>query len=311
MPGFTTHYLFGLDTYHMLTPSPLKQMIRQNHAAFSLGLQGPDVFFYFLPSYTIRRHNIGSIAHIKDTNAFFSHLINSRELFQDPKQRQAAEAYTAGFIGHYILDTNCHPYIYWKTNFQKKSNRYYSEHMRLETEIDQLLLEYGRQCRPSAFRQDATIRLNKLQMDTICTILHHVYQKCYPELGVLPITMRAAIRSIQIGTRFVHDPSGKKKKIISNLEKRLFGFPLLSTLIPSDNEVLHEDPLNLKHRQWKNPWDTTLVSKASFLDLMEQAQEQYTHIMAKLFPYRETQNALLDTLGNLSYHSGLDAGIPS
>ena len=118
MPGFTTHYLFGLDTYRHFDNHLLKQTIRSNQTAFSLGLQGPDIFFYFLPSYTIHHNNIGAVAHTDKTGEFLKHLLNSRKLFRSGKERKIAEAYIAGFLGHYTLDTRCHPYIYWKTYFR-------------------------------------------------------------------------------------------------------------------------------------------------------------------------------------------------
>ncbi len=68
MPGFTTHYLFGLHAYRKFAPSSLKQTIQKHHAAYSLGLQGPDLFFYFLPSYIIHKNNIGSVAHTEKIN---------------------------------------------------------------------------------------------------------------------------------------------------------------------------------------------------------------------------------------------------
>ena len=52
MPGFTTHYLFGVNAYKDLKNTPLKKNICGNHAAYSLGLQGPDLFFYYLTPYT-------------------------------------------------------------------------------------------------------------------------------------------------------------------------------------------------------------------------------------------------------------------
>lgn len=372
MPGFTTHYLFGLQAYKQLYSPALKKIIKDNPAAYSLGLQGPDLFFYFLPSYTIRRHNIGSIAHTECTHKFLRHLLDSRGLFRGKqplahpqaswgKDLQIAEAYIAGFLGHYILDTQCHPYVYWKTGFRmKKSNRYYSSHMSLETDIDQELLMRERHCLPSDFRQDATIALTKRQAHVIAEILSYVYGKTYPRLGVLHITMHAAIRSIQLGTRFFHDPSGRKKRIAAGLEKALLGHPMLSTMIPSDTTAVHDDPLNLKRREWKNPWNMALVSHATFPELMAQAQERYLEVLTgleKLYcaaglqipnvspaaglqisdanaegmhkyigsaagqrltglqekSLTETfcQKQLLKLLGNKSYHSGLDAGIPS
>ena len=357
MPGFTTHYLFGLNTYKRLACAPLKQIIRKHHQAYSLGLQGPDLFFYFLPSYAIHKNNIGAVAHTEKTNLFLRHLLLSRKLFQTRQEQEIAEAYIAGFLGHYTLDTHCHPYVYWKTEFKEKNSQYHGRHMGLETEIDTKLLQFYKHLPPSAFRQDSTIALSMLQKRTITKILHYVYHGAYPELGILPITMRTSIRSIQMGTKFVHDPSGKKKAVIETLEKLFLGHPLFSTLIPSSTISIHTDPLNLSHQQWKNPWDDSLVSRDSFFDLMHGAQKEYltslTELNSLLYPgmqknprtssqksfqpqqdapgskgqkpFQPQQNApdskgqehqpnwnrFLKNLGNLSYHSGLDAGIPS
>jgi len=358
MPGFTTHYLFGVNTYKHLKCSDLKKTIRDHHAAYSLGLQGPDLFFYFLPSYTIRKHNIGSIAHTESTGSFLRHLLDSRKLFDvkthkeqkskpsiNQKNRKMsldkkialdkeialdekialdgnmdlktedlriAEAYIAGFLGHYILDTQCHPYIYWKTQFQEKSNQYYGRHMQLETDIDQELLKRLKHCLPSAFRQDASIALSKQERTVIADILSYVYKKTYPRPGVFHATMHAAIYSIQFGTRFFHDPTGKKKRIIERIDKILLGHPMLSTMIPSDTFQGNVDPLNYEKHEWKNPWDPTLVSNDSFLELMEKAQKRYLEVLEELEKlYHGARRGLLKKLGNASYHSGLDTNIPS
>lgn len=338
MPGFTTHYLFGVNTYRRLKPTRLKKILQQEHNAYSLGLQGPDLFFYFLPSYMIHRNNIGSVAHTEKTNEFLRHLLGSRKLFSSRKEQEIAEAYIAGFLGHYILDARCHPYVYWKTEFSEKNNKYHGQHMGLETEIDAKLLKFYRQVPPSAFRQNATIALTRIQKRTITRILHYVYARTYPELGILPITIRTSISSIQAGTKFLHDPSGRKKKIIGTLEKLFLGHTLLSTLIPSGNLSVHNDPLNLLHKEWINPWDTSLHYTDSFFDLMHAAQSRYLETLEELnrliFAHPERnkktddsqqrrpaasmtqtwQNGwenFLEHLGNLSYHSGLDAGIPS
>lgn len=81
MPGFTTHYLFGVDACRRLTSTSMHNMIRRDHSAYALGLQGPDLFFYYLPSYLMHRKNIGDLAHRKDTGQFFANLLQSRKLF--------------------------------------------------------------------------------------------------------------------------------------------------------------------------------------------------------------------------------------
>ncbi len=321
MPGFTTHYLFGLNACKQLCNTPLKDIIQKNRAPFSLGLQGPDVFFYFLPSYAIHANNIGAIAHTERTGLFLYHLLNSRKLFSSGKKQQAAMAYIAGFVGHYTLDTHCHPYIYWKTGFQEKNSRYHGRHMGLEVDIDTELLQFYKHCQPSAFWQNSTIRLTSLQRRTIASILHYVYHKTYPELGISYATMQASICSMQIGTKWLHDPSGRKKHIVCRLEQVILGYPLLSALIPSDTLTMHIDPLNILRQPWRNPWDKSRISTDSFFDLIEQAQKDYLELLKDLdrllqtashdTARQEQTSALLKKLGNNSYHSGLDSSMHS
>ncbi len=321
MPGFTTHYLFGRNTYRQLNHNVLKQIIHSHHAAYSLGLQGPDVFFYFLPSYAIHSNNIGAVAHTDHTGKFLRHLLESRSLFDDPTEVQIADAYITGFLGHYILDTHCHPYVYWKTNFTEKNSRYHGCHMSLEVDIDTELLQFYKHCLPSEFRQSSTIQLTRLQLHTISSILYYIYRKTYPKLGILYSTIHASIRSMQLGTKWLHDPSGRKKKFFGRLEQIVLGYPLLSTLIPSSTLTVHIDPLNILHQSWHNPWNKSQVSTDSFLELMEQAQNDYLEILELfnnlfLVPFCQSKQrapvkALLKKLGNYSYHSGLDCSIPS
>ena len=110
MPGFTTHYLFGVGAYKRLPSPKIRRIIRTNHSAFSLGLQGPDVFFYYLPSYVLHAINLGALAHDRDTGAFFSNLLQSCLLFKGNERKvSSAHAYLCGFMGHYTEDCNARP----------------------------------------------------------------------------------------------------------------------------------------------------------------------------------------------------------
>ena len=99
MPGFTTHYLFGVETCHRLGASPLRRELMENHTSFGLGLQGPDIFFYDLPSYVIYKNNIGSVAHTTDTGKFLFFLLQSRFLFpKNVRSRRAILPALSGII---------------------------------------------------------------------------------------------------------------------------------------------------------------------------------------------------------------------
>ena len=72
VPGFTTHYLFGVKAYNDLPNNYLKHVISKYRWLYQLGLQGPDIFFYNVP---ILRHrdyrNVGSHMHEYQVNDFF------------------------------------------------------------------------------------------------------------------------------------------------------------------------------------------------------------------------------------------------
>lgn len=316
MPGFTTHYLFGINTYKSLKNDSLKKIIFDHHASFSLGLQGPDIFFYYLPSYAIHENNIGSVAHIEDTGRFLSYLIESRNLFPDKKEAEIAQAYIMGFLGHYLLDCRCHPYIYYRTHYQGKTPEYHGSHMNLEVDIDTELLSFYKNKLPSAFRQESTILLTRLEVRTIATILYYVYSMTYPDLKITYTAMRLAIRSMQAGTRFLYDPHGKKKVITRKIEALTTGYPILSPMMASDYLHFYTDPLNVLHREWHNPWDKTLTSTESFFDLMDAAGEEYRQLLPRLYrlfltkKHSEAEKLrlrnILKELGNYSYHSGLE-----
>lgn len=106
MPGFTTHYLFGVDACRRLTSTSMHNMIRRDHSAYALGLQGPDLFFYYLPSYLMHRKNIGDLAHRKDTGQFFGNLLQSRKLFAGkniPSLLQTLTSVDLWVITHWIV----------------------------------------------------------------------------------------------------------------------------------------------------------------------------------------------------------------
>ena len=65
---------------------------------FLIGLHGPDIFFYE------RWNKIARKMHQEKANTFF-------EKAQDIIQSEAQLAYILGFICHYLLDSQMHPYI--------------------------------------------------------------------------------------------------------------------------------------------------------------------------------------------------------
>ncbi|MEG0806006.1 MAG: zinc dependent phospholipase C family protein [Lachnospiraceae bacterium] len=317
MPGFITHYLFGSTTYPQITHNTTRNLIAQSRGAYGLGLQGPDIFFYFLPSYLIHKKNLGSITHDYDTNLFFRNLIGSLTLFSNPKYKKIAQAYILGFLGHYCLDLTCHPYVYARTNYTHPSQSYSSRHMTLETDIDKELLSYYKNLLPSQFIKTDTIRLSQKELHVISLMLNYAFSHTYHHLFCSYQMIHSAISSMRLGLNLLKDTSGKKKVWVRNIEKYITGYAAISPMIPSNSLTYYTDCCNLRKRTWSNPWDTSIQRNSSMYELIETARTLYLEILEKAGCFFQNMehnddNALLETLlatiGNHSYHSGLPAG---
>ena len=315
MPGFTTHYLFGMSTFHNAKDNQTISYIQQHPHAYAIGLQGPDVFFFQLTNYLHPKGNIGSRAHKASTGRLLYHLLDSRQLFSNETDRSIAAAYIVGFLGHYLLDSTCHPYIYAKSHYGTYRKNYYSHHMYLETDIDTELLSYYKELAPSEFFQHQAVSLSKREQHVVAKILYHAFRKTFTDRHFSYHGMRRTLRAFYRNLALLHDNTGKKKILVRSLEQLFFRGPRISVLIPSDHYSFTVDPLNLRHFRWRNPWKPELSSHQSFFELLDQARASYrevieqTDVLFSLPPrtatYEKQLALLYRTLGNRSFHSGL------
>lgn len=190
MPGFTTHYLFGLNSFRELEEPDLVSCIRKFPHAFCMGLQGPDIFFYYLPSYLRSSGNIGQLAHHKNTGVFLTQLLKSKDLFLEETEQQIAISYICGFLGHYVLDTTCHPYIFAKSHYGTYDKGYFGHHVYLETDIDAELLTYYKNCAPSEFNQSATLHISRKERHIIASLLLKTYSSHIKSTALLTAPCR-------------------------------------------------------------------------------------------------------------------------
>ena len=117
MPALYAHLRFGEEVAKLL-PTPYKQLIQAYPEAFALGTQGPDVLFYHKPLKTNEIKARGTLLHTWSGEKFF--LAQGAKLLANTPDGNAEDilttngalaAYTCGFLCHFTLDTNCHPYI--------------------------------------------------------------------------------------------------------------------------------------------------------------------------------------------------------
>ncbi len=314
MPGFVTHYLFGVKSYKALDDVQLKEIIRNNRNPFSIGLQGPDIFFYFLPATVGKGVNIGNKLHKENTNQFFHEMINCMAKINDKKAYGIACAYIQGFMGHYILDTNMHPYVYGRVG-TSTSNKTMGRHYGLETDMDRELLWEYKKLRQADFSHSARIDLSPYEKNVIAGILHTAILKTY-NTDISVRLIKTALTTFYIECALLTDSKEHKYKAINGIEHYIFGYDILSPLLI--NDVSHsEDPCNEKHSEWHNPWDESHSSTDSVYDIMDKASAIYAEYMKLMqdalnSSYQlsdDKSHTILVKLGNKSYTSGLDCSI--
>ncbi|MDO4280290.1 MAG: zinc dependent phospholipase C family protein [Peptococcaceae bacterium] len=132
MPAIFAHYSFGMQAVARFAPE-MQRVVRSHEAMYRMGLQGPDFYFFDQLEMLRGRHlsRVGSAIHRDSCAALLARLKGSGHKRLD----SAALAYVIGLVGHFTLDSTCHPHIdAWVETLPY-------EHMRMETEFDRYLLE--------------------------------------------------------------------------------------------------------------------------------------------------------------------------
>lgn len=311
MPGFVTHYVFGVNAYKKLSNPDIKEIIKKRHNAFSLGLQGPDIFFYFMPSSLGFKPNIANIMHKKRTGEFFRSLIDGVSIFDRKKDYEIAYAYIQGFMGHYLLDTHMHPYVYSRVG-TSVSKQTLGIHFGLETDIDREVLMHYKGMRQNDFSHLSVISLGKHEKNIIARLLNSAILKTYG-ITITPTVIKASMVSFGIESVLLMDPNMKKHRFVSFIENHTVGYGLVSPLLI--NECRHsEDPCNEAHSEWVNPWEPAMRGTSSVFEMMDSLQNKYASLMESMdSALDDSHNMLQDDnpkilalLGNNSYSSGFD-----
>ena len=322
MPGFTTHYIFGMKAYNDMPFTPLKHTIAKYRWLYQLGLQGPDMFFYNIP---ILRHrdyrNVGSYMHEHKVSAFFECCLRRIGTIRSRQQQEEAISYLAGFMNHYIADSICHPYVYGRIGYpvDAPTSMHHGMHAHLENELDAILLWKYKKKKPSEFNQTATICLNGQEIQFISHFLASCINETYYPITyrnnfqVTPAMVHRSIWALRFGCRTLSDKTGKKKFGIAQVESIFVNHPVASAKMVTDSVTDYRSSCNLNHEAWGNPWDPTRVSTASFVDLFHETLDKCSRVYALLnsavtdnVPLdKQDLSPLLTELGNKSYHSGL------
>lgn len=217
MPATYAHYVFGKKVYARL-PEKEKQVICRGKDAFLLGLHGPDLLFYYYPISMNRINQQGTGMHKEIAAEFFE---RGRKRYRE-KRDSSLRAYLYGFLCHFILDSECHPYV-----------NYYMEehqvgHLEIETEFDRYLMS-----------MDGRNPLEDIPVHHLVSRAHTREQISGMFDGVSPKQIDVCIRLFRFTVGFFvcgHPVKGKFLKVLSRItgqDKQIGGLIMDGTIHPA------------------------------------------------------------------------------
>lgn len=126
MPASYAHYRFGKLLLSEM-PADVRQCIQRFRRMYDMGLQGPDIFFYYNPFMTNSVRDLAKQFHRQSGQVFFPQACAVAD-------SEAARAYLYGLLAHYCLDAASHPFI------RKMESSGEAGHVALESEFDRYLM---------------------------------------------------------------------------------------------------------------------------------------------------------------------------
>lgn len=215
MPGTYAHYAFGKEVLDLVNDE-ITNIIVKNIDLFFIGLHGPDIFFYYKPMlYHNPTNKLGRDIHYEKANIFFE---KSRKIIEKSKEREKSLAYIFGFLCHFMLDSECHPYINKVTKEEKLS------HTEIESEFDKLLINKEGK---NPFNIDLTTHINA------DTILSEVIS---PFFNTETLRIAKALKSMKFYNSIFNTPNKLSRFVIFSVLRIIILYDKLQGIFYNLNE---------------------------------------------------------------------------
>lgn len=269
MPAFSTHYIFAKEM-----TDRIKEIadFEVNENALLIGAQGPDIFFFHRAfpwqiGKTLRK--LGSALHREKPSVLLDRLY---EYCKKSNNADIAKSYAFGFILHYALDRNCHPFVYYLQNrITNKIHGFnpHSAHNIIEHSLDSIMLNTRLNiARPVLFETEGTLDFTPAELSETARAIAFTADIYYEDA-------LTAVKDMKSTQKLLLDRNGRKKQIISKLEKIASPFTnnfLLSSYFRTDDLENAKKYVNINKANWKSPFDSTVCNR-NFFELYELAKD--------------------------------------
>lgn len=303
MPSIITHHIFADE---VLKKSKLADNI--NKTLYQTFAQSHDYLFY---SNKKDIKELGHHAHKNKSQEYLINIIKNIKLLNLENDENAL-AYLYGSITHYVLDTNCHPYIFYKTGAYHKDDpstkKYKGEHTRIEKDIDTIYYQnyYKKNIKYCNIKKE--IINNPILTTKLKELISKTYKDTFNKDNIGIEFEKSINNAKRIIPLISNDRFGIKRiiyKLIDIMSNKKFGNLTAYSLHNLKPNVAF---LNDERKTWNNPCHKELKHNTSFNDIYEESVTKCIKIFKEIDNYfneRSDIEELKKILPNLSYINGL------
>ena len=309
MPAFATHYLFLEE---------LKSQVEKetgftlDYKVAGVGTQGPDIFIFhrLWPPVAVYKSLFGvaSLLHRCKPAELFETFAEYLKMSGNP---HIARSFIYGFILHYALDRNCHPYVYAYQDMITDNNKHIhslAAHNQVEHAVDTYLLNKRKGIYPpSLFNPEDTFTTDKKELDEIAYVMQFVSKKLFNKDIDFSEARRAATDTVKL-QKVLSDKKGRAEKIAKAVETPLgpaVGYFKPSASIKPTNLLLCDKYANRWHHEWVSPYSKQ-ASTESFEDLFEKAKPDAIELIKGFDAILKGEKTGFEVTGNISFLTGLE-----
>lgn len=215
MPAVYAHDRFGKIVSEQV-PGDLHKFIERYYTQFEIGLQGPDIYFFYLFNTPNRIVKYGNHLHHISAMPFFRYAVSViRKKGRDSREY----AYLLGFLCHFTLDSECHPYVSEMIGVTG------AQHLEVEEEFEKLLLRMDQED-PFSYPMGNLIPTDE---DTVQAILP--FYRSDPDSPITRKIIRISLQDMKTIKRFFTAPRSWKYHSINTLMKMTGKYPYLKGLM--------------------------------------------------------------------------------
>ena len=201
MPASYAHYRFGKLLLPQLS-ADVRQTVQRFRRMYDAGLQGPDFFFYYNIFMNTPTGELGRTFHHQSGREFFPTACKAADT-------EAARAYLYGLLGHYCLDSVCHPFVNRLVQIGEAA------HVPLESEFERYLLLKDKEPIPHTFDAGKFLKLTRGEAMTVAAF--------YP--GATGVKVSRGVRSMRLFIRLLAHPNRTlQRQILQKTYPRLLDF---------------------------------------------------------------------------------------